>query len=202
MKKTIVFLLFSFITSLSFSQTSWELKKDEEGIQVYTREINGSSINEFRAVAVYQTTMNELVRVITDAQNLKRWNYKTIKSKLLKKTSNNKFIVYMYNDFGWLVKDRDHVSEITVGPVNETTIKITINSLPKYLPEVANAIRIKEFSGFWLLEKQTNGIRVTQQMHGEPRGYVPTMLVNATLAKAPLYTFKQLKKVLKTSSKH
>lgn len=196
MKRDFLFSVLLCITTFGFCQSSWELKKDEEGIRVYTRAINASAIDEFKAVAVFQTTLHDLIRVITDAENLKKWNYKTIQSKLLKKTNENEFIIYMYNDFGWFIRDRDHISKLTVTRLSETTIKISINSLPEYLPEIQNAIRIEEFSGFWLLEKSTDGVRVTQQMYGVPRGYVPPVLVNATLAKAPLYTFKQLKVLL------
>lgn len=192
------FLLSILFLGINFGycQSAWELKKNEDGIRVYTRETTTSAINEFKAEAVFKTTLDYLVQVITDAENLKQWNYKTSKSRLLERTTNNTLIIYMYNDFGWLVKDRDHISELTVVPLSKTTIKITINSLPTYLPETANAIRIEEFSGFWLLEKIPAGIRVTQQMYGNPKGHVPALLVNATLAKAPLHTFTQLKKLL------
>ena len=68
-----------------------------------------------------------------------------------------------------------------------------ISSLPNRLLKIEGVIRIEEFSGYWLIEKTVNGIQVTQQMYGEPKGRVPSLIINATLAKAPLYSFKRLR---------
>ena len=190
-----LFLSFVLINCCFFgySQSDWELKKNEDGIKVYTRKIHESSVKEFKAVMLLKTSMTSLVGKITDAEGLKNWNYKTTKSRLLERVSDSVFIVYMYNDFPWPVKNRDHISKLTLFEVNSSTIRIDIRSVPNKLPEYDNTIRIEEFSGYWLLEKTDNGIRVTQQMHGEPKGNVPSMIINATLAKAPLYSFKRLK---------
>lgn len=181
---------------LSYSQNDWELKKNEDGIKVYTRKTNKSSVKEFKAVMLLKTTMTSLVDKITDAKGLKNWNYRTTKSRLLERISDNESIVYMYNDFPWPVKNRDHISKLTLLNIDPSIVKIEITSVPNIVPEYDNAIRIEEFSGFWLLEKTNKGILVTQQMHGEPKGNVPSVIINATLAKAPLYSFKRLKKHL------
>lgn len=193
-------LFLSFVLTcccfLSYSQNDWELKKNEDGIKVYTRKTNKSSVKEFKAVMLLKTTMTSLVDKITDAKGLKNWNYRTTKSRLLERISDNESIVYMYNDFPWPVKNRDHISRLTLLNIDPSTVKIEITSVPNIVPEYDNAIRIEEFSGFWLLEKTNKGVLVTQQMHGEPKGNVPSVIINATLAKAPLYSFKRLKKHL------
>jgi hypothetical protein len=181
---------------LSYSQNDWELKKNYDGIKVYTRKTNKSSVKEFKAVMLLKTSMTSLIGKITDAKGLKNWNYRTTKSRLLERISDNESIVYMYNDFPWPLKNRDHISKLTVLNIDPATVKIKITSVPNMIPEYDDAIRIEEFSGYWLLENTNNGIRVTQQMHGEPKGNVPSVIINATLAKAPLYSFKKLKKHL------
>lgn len=179
-----------------YAQTDWELKKNEDGIQVYTRELGKSSIKEFKVVSVFQTNMSSIIDKITDAENLKNWNYRTTKSKLLERVSDSVFVVYMYNDFPWPIKDRDHVSKLVLLKESDSTVKINITSLFQKVPKDNNTIRIEEFSGFWLIEKIDDGVRVTQQMHGEPKGNVPSVIINATLTKAPFNTLKNLKTVL------
>lgn len=181
----------------SFSQEHWELKLQEDGIQIYTRKTANSSIKEFKAVTVLQAPMQSVIDKITDAEGLKNWNYKTTKSRLIERVSDKELIIYMYNDFPWPVKDRDHISRLTLSKIDSSSVRIDIMSLPNRLPEIEDAIRIEEFSGYWLLEKTTNGVRVTQQMHGEPKGSIPSLIINATLAKAPLYSFERLKKEFK-----
>jgi hypothetical protein len=196
MKKLLYCLLLIFFYTHCYSQGEWELKKNEDGIKVYTRKTNKSSVKEFKAVMVLNTSITTLVDKITDAKRLKYWNYKTTKSKLLKRVSDSVFVVYMYNDFPWPVKNRDHISKLSLLKTDSSIVRINITSLPKYIPKHEDAIRIEKFSGYWLLEKIDKGIRVTQQMHGEPKGNVPSIIINATLAKAPLYSFKTLKQQL------
>ena len=57
-------------------------------------------------------------------------------------------------------------------------------------------IRVVNFSGFWLLEKTKSGVRVTQQMYGDPGGSLPVFIVNSMLVNAPFNTFKRLKEQL------
>ncbi len=181
----------------SFSQEQWELKLQENGIEVYTRKTNKSSIKEFKAVVVLQASMQSVIEKITDADGLRNWNYKTTKSRLIERVSDKEFVIYMYNDFPWPVKDRDHISKLILSKIDSSSVRIDITPLPNRLPELDDVIRIEEFSGYWLLEKTAAGVRVTQQMYGEPKGNIPSFIINATLAKAPLYSFKRLKEGLK-----
>lgn len=194
-KRCFLLLLFSYFLS-GHSQSFWKLEKDASGIQVYTRNVNVSSIKEYKATTLIKTTLESLVSKIIDGTHLKDWNYKTTKSRLLEKKSDNEYLVYMYNDLPWPAKNRDHVSELKVDVVNSLLTKISIKSSPKKLNQKRGVIRVVNFSGFWLLEKTKLGVIVTQQMHGDPGGALPTFIINAMLVNAPFNTFKQLKEQL------
>lgn len=188
-------LLFSCYLS-SYSQSVWELEKDASGIQVYTRTVSISSIKEYKATTLIKTSLESLVNKILDGEHLKDWNYKTTKSSLLEKKSDNEYLVYMYNDLPWPAKNRDHISELKLDVVNSLLTKISIKSSPKKLIEKKGVIRVVDFSGFWLLEKTKLGVKVTQQMYGDPGGSLPAFIVNSMLVNAPFNTFKQLKEQL------
>jgi len=180
----------------SFSQSVWELEKDELGIQVYTRAVKTSSIKEYKATTIVKASIKSLVDKIIDGEQLKKWNYKTITSELLEKKDKNKYIIYMYNNLPWPAKDRDHVSELEVIAVSDSLTKVAIKSDAKRIPEKKGVIRVVEFSGYWILEKTKLGVKVTQQMHGDPGGSLPTFIVNSMLVNAPFNTFKRLKEQL------
>jgi len=188
-------LLFN-VFFFSFSQSVWELEKDESGIQVYTRAVKSSSIKEYKAITIVKGSIKSLVNKIIDGEQLKKWNYKTIRSELLEKKSKNKYIIYMYNNLPWPAKDRDHISELEVITVSDSLIKVTIKSDAKRIPEKKGVIRVVEFSGLWILEKTKEGVKVTQQMYGDPGGYLPSFIVNSMLVNAPFNTFKRLKEQL------
>ena len=196
MKKLCFLLLFCCCYLSGYSQSVWELEKDASGIQVYTRNVNVSSIKEYKATTLIKTSLKSLVNKIIDGEHLKDWNYKTTKSRLLEKKSDNEYLVYMYNDLPWPAKNRDHISELKLDVVSSLLIKIRIKSVPKTLTENRGVIRVVNFSGFWLLEKTKSGIKVTQQMHGDPGGSLPAFIVNSMLINAPFNTFKRLKEQL------
>ena len=190
----LVFCILFFNTFIfSFSQSLWELEKDEMGIQIYTRVVKTSSIKEYKATTIINTSMQTLINKIVDGERLKQWNYKTIKSTLLEKKNKNKYIIYMYNNLPWPAKDRDHVSELEIIKVCDTLTKVTIKSDAKRIPEKKGVVRVVDFSGCWSLEKTHKGIKVTQQMYGNPGGSLPVFIINSMLVNAPFYTFKQLK---------
>jgi len=196
-KKQFLYLLISGSFFFSYSQSSkWELKKDELGIQVYTRSVNESSIKEYKAVTLIKTTQNLLLNKITDGDHLKDWNYKTTKSSLLEKKSDNEYLVYMYNDLPWPARNRDHISELKINIVNSSLARINIKSVPNYILNKSGVIRVVNFSGFWLLEKTKLGVKVTQQMYGAPGGLLPTFIINTMLVNAPFNTFMRLKEQL------
>ena len=180
----------------SYSQSDWKLEKDASGIQVYTRIVSVSSIKEYKAITLMKTSLKSLVNKIIDGEHLKDWNYKTTKSRLLEKKSDNEYLVYMYNDLPWPAKNRDHVSELKVDVISNSLTKICIKSVPEKLTEKRGVIRVVNFSGFWLLEKTKLGVKVTQQMHGDPGGSLPTFIINSMLINAPFNTFKLLREQL------
>jgi DNA-directed RNA polymerase beta' subunit len=195
--KKLCFLLLLFSSFLSsYSQAVWELEKDASGIQVYTRKVSVSSIKEYKATTLIKTSLKLLVNKIIDGEHLKDWNYKTTKSSLLEKKSDTEYFVYMYNNLPWPAKNRDHISELKLAIINSSLTKINIKSAPKKLTEKRGVIRVVDFSGFWLLEKTKLGVKVTQQMHGDPGGSLPAFIVNAMLVNAPYHTLKQLKEQL------
>jgi len=196
MKKFHVLIFIFCCVSFSFSQSDWELEKDASGIQVYTRTVNVSSIKEYKVTTLIKTSLKSVINKIIDGKHLKDWNYKTTKSRLMEKTSEGEYLVYMYNDLPWPAKNRDHVSVLKVDEISSLVTKINIKSAPEKLIKKRGVIRVVNFSGFWLLEKTKLGVKVTQQMYGDPGGSMPVFIINSMLVKAPFKTFMQLKEQL------
>ncbi len=185
------------IVSIGFSQaqSKWSIKKNENGIKVYSRIVKGSNFKEYKASTFINAPIDSIISVLTDGDNLKNWNYKTTKSALLDSVSNKEFVVYMYNDMPWPAKNRDHISSLSLHEINDTLVKINIKALPERLPLNDGVIRVVNFSGFWLLEKSEKGTLVTQQMHGDPGGLIPYYIVNTVIVDAPFDSFSRLKRI-------
>ena len=134
-------VLFSF---MGFSQTDWKLSKNEADISVFTRNIEGSKFKEFKATMTINASLDKIIRVLVDGTNLKKWNYKVSYSKTLERNK-NVYYIYMLNDFAWPVKNRDHVSKLTVSNLSSGAVKINIESTQKKYPEQEGIIRVTNF---------------------------------------------------------
>ncbi|MFD0965172.1 START domain-containing protein [Pseudofulvibacter geojedonensis] len=196
------FYCFILVFSFQFltAQGEWELSKNKEGIKIYVKERKGYAVKEYRAEMILKSSLDQLLKTILNGDKLHNWTYKTDSSKLLKKESDSVFYVYMYNDFPWPVKNRDHISKLTVTHPSSTSVKVSIESAPAYIPKKSGVVRVEDFSGFWLFEEVEGGVKVTQQLYGDPAGYLPDFIANSMLVKAPYNTFLNLKKYLDKKS--
>ncbi len=179
------------------AQETWKLRKDRNGVKVFTRDYPNSKFKEYKAQMVVENTTLDIVKeIILDADKLKDWNYKTSKSRLIEKIDENTYVLYLYNDMPWPVLNRDHVSVVKVTYPSNRSVLIDIRPDNSVLPETDGVVRIMDFKGFWLLEETEEGIAITHQLFGDPEGGVPSWLVNSQLVKSPYTSFNNLKTML------
>ncbi len=194
--KTFWLTFFTLLVTVSYAQT-WELKKQKNGISIYTRSYKNSKFKEYKAVMVANTTLEKAYKTILDGNNLWRWSYKTERSEVLAKLSDSSYVFYIKNNLPWPVLNRDHLSLVTVEEKTPKRIKITLqpyNTLP--IPKQPNTIRITNFNGVWLLEQKPYGIKVTQQLFGDPEGNLPAWFLNSLLTTSPYQSFIKLRALL------
>lgn len=191
----LAFLLLFSETPL-FAQPSWELKKDEDNIQVFVKKVEGSSHHAFRGKMTLQTTINTIVAAITDVKSFPSWMPNTIETRVLESKEGKVSIYYLAADAPWPVKDRDGIYQFTYHQ-EEATEKTTIGvkCLPDYLPEKEGRLRIRKSEGFWLLEPlSSDSVAVTYELYTEPGGSVPAWLVNSSAVNQPFKTLQSLRR--------
>lgn len=194
-------LFFLLIGIIGYSQRKPELALDKDGIKVYLTKFDTTAFKEYRAVMTVNANIDTIVKQLTDVKNLKKWNYKTRKSELLKKTSDTSWIFYMTHHLGWPIQDRDHISKVTLTR-NEYERIITILPENRLLKEKPGYVRLTNFKGFWYLKKVSDTqTLVVQQIYGNPGGHIPAFMVNMVITKGPFDTFKELRKRVENLNK-
>ena len=177
-----------------FSQ-AWELEKEKEGVQVFTRKIEGYAIKEYKAIITLKTTTTKLTNLLKDHANLKSWFVKCPISKRLKKVSDNEYYVYFLNDAPWPVSDRDNITKMTFESLENGTQLVHLKCVPDYIPEKSGIIRLPRMQAKWMFEPQADGmVKVTQQVLADLGGKVPGWLVNFAIVEAPFETLCNLRK--------
>jgi len=185
------------LTNPLFSQ-NWELEKDKEDIQIYTRTVAGYAIKEYKAITTLKTTVTKLTNLLKDHENLKSWFVKCPMSKRLKKVSEDEYYVYFLNDAPWPVSDRDNITKMNFELLDNGTQLIHLKGVPDYLPEKSDIVRIPRMQAKWMFEPQANGmVKITQQVLADLGGRIPAWLANFAIVEAPFETLSNLRKELK-----
>lgn len=195
----LLIFLFGFPGLLTgWGQSEWELKKNEDGIAVYSRQLATGQLKEIRVVCELDATLAQLTSVLQDVNNHKNWVYSTRKSNLVKKINDHTLVYYSESDMPWPVNDRDLVVELTINPqpVNQQYI-IQAKSVPDYLPRRANLVRVPYSLALWKITPVADKLKIDYTFSVDPGGSIPAWLVNTTAAIGPYNSFIKLREVLK-----
>ncbi len=203
MKKCFLFFIIILISSVSvFAQGKWELKKNENGIEVYTRKAVSGNLKELRVTCELEATKTQLIKALLDIPDYNDWVYSNKKSVVLKTVNPQKVIYYAQSHLPWPIKDRDLVVELLVNQTPDI-LNIQAKSLPAYMPKTDNFIRVPYSLATWkVTQAPNNKLNVDYTFSVDPGGSIPAWIVNATMAIGPYNSFVKLREVLKNRNKY
>lgn len=180
--------------------SDWELRKERDGIAVWTRKVPGSGSLEFRAVTEIEATMSSMLALMEDVDSYTRIFPSVKEAKLVGTIGSRDPVLYQRIDVPPPAKDRDTVVRVSFernGKTGAVTLRMT--SLWDYLPERNNIVRVRHVTGYW--EFVPNGkrgtLRVTYRLHNDPGGKLPPWLVNMAVVKRPFNVLRNLKKIVR-----
>jgi hypothetical protein len=195
--RTLLVLLFASTISTAFAQ-EWELKKEEQGVLVYSKD-NGTPYRSVQTVTVVNTSMSEAVALIMNVEKFPEWIFKCESAKTLEKKSDNEIIHYQVNSVPF-IKDRDMVILLTKTEDSNGEVVITQKALPDYMPAQSDLVRITKFNGMWNLKAVEGGIEIKYTIETDPGSDLPKKLVNKATIQGPLETMINMKRLLQTKS--
>lgn len=182
----------------AMADTDWKLVKEEDGITVYTRAVDGSSVKQFRASAKISASLASVLAVMLDSDACSEWIYRCEEAKVLKRNKFSDSYVYRMIKLPWPAADRDIVMHklVTQDPESKTvTIKNT--SAPDFFPRTKH-VRIEVSESLYLLEPGEDGtVKLTWTQLSDPAGALPKVLVNSMIVTSPLSTLKSLRAMVK-----
>jgi len=189
-------LLVNIILIASTETTEWKLRREESGVQVYTRNVAGSPFEEFKAVVtISNTTLTGVLDVIMDVKKYPVNFPNCGSSEVLVQKGKYDDIHYITIDAPWPVTDRDAIYEAAT-TISEDGRHAVVKLSPHgdYIKENPNLIRVHNGSGFWELDEvDKNKIRVVYQFHADPAGSIPAWIANSVIVMNPLKTMESLR---------
>ena len=172
----------------------WALKKDKDGIQIFTRKVEGSRIFEYKAVTTIETDdLEKLVEIVFDAKEYPTWIEHVVQGEVLNHISDNEKMVYSVAKLPFPFKNRDVVTSMTLDKGPEYR-QINIEGKPDYIDTKSKIIRVPQAKGFWRFERESKGtIVVHYQFLSDPGGQIPAWVINAFIVDGPYKTLINLK---------
>jgi hypothetical protein len=197
MKSNYFILILVLCFSQAYSQGKWELKKDEDGIKIFTRNAAKGDIKELRVVCELDATKAQLINTLENIEDYNSWVYSNKKSTILKMITPQNIIYYTQSHLPWPIRDRDLVVELNIVPTPEV-LNVQAKSIPDYLPRDSNYIRVPYSLAVWkVTQAPDNKLMVDYTFSVDPGGNIPSWIVNATLTIGPYNSFVKLREILK-----
>ena len=191
MKKTVnglLILWFSLIPTVLLAEPGgkWNLKKEKNGIQVYTKKRAESNIYMYKVkTQINASVQNVYEQVIDFKENLKYMELVDSLSFLNHRKDVN-YINYMRFDMPWPVTNREMVMEMAVHH-HKDSIRLVSNDLPGYAEQNKNYIQVEDFSEEWVIKpnKNENITQITIEGWVNPGGNIPAWIVNLFSVRTP-----------------
>jgi hypothetical protein len=193
----ILSIIFLFNTSFIIAQ-DWNLVKNDDGIFVYTRKIDGLFIKDVKINTKINATLNELVAALEDFDQQEKWVRNTKESRKIEEVSTSHFFFYTGINFPFPAKDRDTVIEYRrVQEPNSKVIKIDYEAYADKIPVSKDYIRMPALTAYYILTPLSeNTIAIEYYIRVDIGGNIPNWIINMAISIGPSDTMKSLKKVL------
>jgi hypothetical protein len=175
---------------------TWEKVRDTDGITVYRSKVPGTSVLAFKGEGRVDVPLLKVAHVIIDPTRGTEWVDSLAESRKLREISELEFIEYDRFAMGFLVKDRDFVSHVTVTPdPGGQDVRI------EYVSVVDDAMPLSKrcvrgnlvYSVFHLRPEGENATRVEAEILCDPMGALPKWLVNLFQKSWPVKTLQALR---------
>lgn len=202
MRLVISLLLAALFTLPVQAKTSaWALKQEEEDInlKIYTRQVEGSSLEEFKGEMLVKTELSAAAALLLDSQAAPQWMHQCERFDIEEQVDELSAVVYFINGAPWPVSDRDAVILTVMSQNPETLVlRADISTVKDLIPEYDDYVRIPHMTGFWQFEPKDEGmVLITYQVHVDPGGSLPSWLANSVVVETPYNTMSNMVDMLK-----
>lgn len=157
LKPIIIILIGMVLPVISAASGEWKFISDNDGINLYVREVSGHPEAQFKGVGMVNRPIEAVGSVLSDTTSYPRWFFKCIEAKKIpaENASTLHFFLYVAIDTPWPFSDRDAVYKTEID-VNTALGKVVIRSTAvkeALVPIRPNFVRITDSEHQWILER-------------------------------------------------
>ncbi|WP_336367161.1 START domain-containing protein [Marinobacter sp. C2H3] len=171
----------------------WALQTESGNIRIYTVAQPGSSFEAFKAVAVLDAPLENVMAVMANPRSCVDWVYNCSESYGFGGGEFRDRYAYSVNDMPWPVTDRDYVLHIRTRADRATgEVVMDLNATPDQRAEVDGRVRVDQSDTLYRFTPEGDKTRMVWVQHTDPNGALPGWLVNNLLVDIPVRSMEAL----------
>jgi len=168
-----------------------------DGIEIFKREATESGLIEFRGVGFVDAPLPVVATVIIETDRRPQWIKGLVESRIIRRDGSDQFIEYDHIDMPTFFRDRDFVSQVRIRS-DQTTGEVVFRYQPSDDPAAPRTdyLRGEVINMTFALRSADHNTRtqVDAEFLCDPKGWIPSWLVNFFLKDWPKTTFRNLRK--------
>lgn len=186
-------------SSSSYAEPSgeWEVALDQDGIKVLTREVPGSSYEEYKGITTVTASAASVMAIFTDQEANRKWLEGCMEAETLEHSGFHSQTAYQVYDFPWPATDRDFVIEFEIKQTGENDFFMAMHDRSGQVPERPDLVRAEMPSGYYEINQLSpDKTEIVMAQHVNPNGDLPSWMVNSLITDTPYYSLKSLKEMV------
>lgn len=179
------------------SSPEWEVALNQEGVKVLTREVPGSSYDEYKGITTVPASAASVMAIFTDPNANKKWLEGCTKVKTIDYSGFYSQTVYQIYDFPWPATDRDFVIEFEVEQTGDNEFFMAMHDRSGQVPEKPDLVRAEMVSGYYEIKQLSpDKTKIVMAQHVSPSGNLPSWMVNSLITDTPYYSLKSFRSMV------
>lgn len=202
MKYCFLFVLLGAFEGTLHAQSleGWTLRKNRDGVRVYTRQTSASKFAEIRVQCEYAGKLSHLVAALQDVPNHKEWAFNVQSARLLEHPRETVLTYHSIIATPWPVDSRDAVIRLQFSQDSLSRVLFVRGfNDPSRLPTQKGYVRVKESDSFWKVTPLPGArMQVDYILRLDPGGTLSPWVMNATMTTGPFQTFTRLRAAIQS----
>jgi len=176
----------------------WELKKDKNGIKLYTKHEEGYAIKAVKAETTFHAPLETCIAVLRDIDHLGELFPDCKKVEKVKQDANSQ-IHYLQLKAPWPVTDRDGAFGLKYSyNADQDMVIIEAKMVPGEYPEQDGFVRLKKGSGTWKFTRlDAEHTKLDYYYLGDSGGSIPAWVANSVIEESPFRMLSNFHELIK-----
>uniref|UniRef100_A0A7S4MT69 START domain-containing protein n=1 Tax=Vannella robusta TaxID=1487602 RepID=A0A7S4MT69_9EUKA len=181
------------LQKLCTSDDDWEYLNDKKDVKIHLRHVEDSAVVMLRGVTTIPKTPEEILKCTEDLESRKAWDELFIEGSVVKELDENHQVIHFkFKSPSMMVTNRDFVMARAVKRCDDGTILSNhVSVVDDDAPDAKGFVRGDVFaSGYWLKPNGDGTSTAAYVVQIDPKGWIPTAIVNVVAKKQPLVLAK------------